>query len=115
MRPSIEELLRLMLPCGMYLERCDQSLPQLSLLAEDPIPDPPERFAVFDKQGIARRLINGKDLEHWRIWSVLKKDNTLAYRKKINRYYISRRKILALRKNHPIKSTYKRLRATPSL
>lgn len=104
-----------MLPHGVYLEKCFQSMPQSSLFG-DPTPDPLEIFYVHDgKYQKILFTINSDDLTRLRFWPALKKDNALAYRKQIHRYYISRRKILALRKNHPIKSTYKRIRATPSL
>lgn len=104
--------MRLLLPHGTYLEKCGQSMPQASLFG-DPTPDPTEIYYIHDgRYEKILMVVNSTDLARCRFWPALKKDNALAYKKRIDRYYISRRKILSLRKNNPVKSTYKRIRAT---
>ena len=98
MSETIMGILKIMLPTGRYLERCA------------PDHNGNERFKVYDGQRHPLYYIRNKDLDRLGFWAVFKKDNDLAFRKKVDHYYISRRKILALRKNNPIKRTYKSMR-----
>lgn len=102
-----------MLHKGRYLQRCPDpdGLVQLVIFGEPCQPDPnAERFKLYDPGGSPVYYILNEDLRRFKLWRVIKKDNELAFRKKIDRYMISRRKILSLRKNNPIKRTYKNLR-----
>lgn len=99
-----------MLPKGRYLEKCGEPLPQSVLFPDMPEPpEPPEVFKLYDSQRNPLHYITGEDLRRCKLWRVIIKDNELAYKKRINRYKISRRKIISLRKNTTIKRTYKRL------
>lgn len=111
MKPNLEDLLIMMLPRGRYLERCAQPMEQLAIFpGGGPVDDPFEKFKLYDKKRNPIYYIFAEDLTRFKLWRVIKKDNDLAFRLKIDRYYLSRRKILSLRKNNTIKRTYKHLR-----
>lgn len=116
MNPSLEDLLNLMLPRGRYLEKCAQPMEQLAIFpGGEPVDDPFEKFKLYDRKRNPIYYIFAGDLAKYKLWGCLKKDNDLAFKMKIDRYYLSRRKILSLRKNNTIKRTYKRIRAEKSL
>lgn len=111
---TLEDVMRLMLVRGRYLMKCRDPMLQRTLFGADP-PPPAERFKLYDSNGSPVIYIDGTTLARWNLWRVIKKDNDLAYRRQIHRYYISRRKILSLRKNNRIKRTYKKIRSAAAL
>ena len=110
-KSDLPQPLILLLAKGRYLKKCAEPMVQLPIFNNVPVPEIKERFKLCDKNGSPVYYIYNIDLVRLKLWRVIKKDNTLAYMKKIDRYYISRRKILSLRKNNPIKRTFKQLRA----
>lgn len=98
-----------MLPAGTYLEK-KQEVEQTSIFEPQGFGVISETFIVYGRGRIPVGLVHGSELYSLDLWRVIKKNNDLAFRKRINRYQLSKRKILKLRKNNPIKVTYKRLR-----
>lgn len=98
-----------MLPAGTYLEK-SLEVEQTSIFEPQGLGVISEFFVIYGPGRTRVGVVHGTELYRLDLWRVMKKNNDLAFRRRINRYQLSKRKILQLRKNNPIKATYKRLR-----
>lgn len=111
---TLYKLLYLLIPAGSYFE----PLPPQGVQPSLPGLQQEDRLTTKTLYQVKRRgrpiaVIEEDSLVRHGLWKVMKKDNELAFRRSVDRYRLSPIKILGLRKNNPIKKTYKSIAWQP--